>query len=200
MSLDKFHAHNDPFYKECRAYGKLKEAGLDGKIAVRCYGYITLPPKTESELEDRFDVASWDRNDYDKPIGKRTPFRAIVKEMIRSDPPLTHGIVKKMLKDLKQIRKLKIYPLDIYRRNYKGGLLVDFSNAITEPHFLLEINSDQKVEEYENTDLVQFDMMVASEKVRTWVRATPNKETFKKLRPRDYLQDQYGRSTPSTDQ
>ena len=99
-SLDIIHAHVDPFYNECRAYGKLEEVGLNGIVAVRCHGYTTLLPTMESELEERFNVTDWDRDldEYDKPVKNRAIFRAIVKDMVRGDRPLTHMILKKMLK------------------------------------------------------------------------------------------------------
>lgn len=90
VSLDMLRAHADPFYNECRAYGRLREAGLDGKVAVRCHGYTTLPPAMESELEERFDVTEWERDDYDKPVEQRAAFRAIVKDLIEDDVQLTH--------------------------------------------------------------------------------------------------------------
>lgn len=73
MSLATLHAHADPFYNECRAYGKLKEKGLDGKVSVRCHGYMTVPPTIEPMLEEKFNVQEWGRDDYDKP-SKKGPY------------------------------------------------------------------------------------------------------------------------------
>ena len=120
VSLDLLHAHADPFYNECRAYGRLKEKNLDGKVAVRCHGYTTLPAAIEVELERRFDYLEWDRDDYDLPMKERAPFRAIVKDLIRDDIPLTHRVVKKMKRDLLQIRKQGVYTCDIKARNVSG--------------------------------------------------------------------------------
>ena len=53
----------------------------------------------EPILEDRFNVSDWDRDDYDKPIKEKAAFRAIVKGLVREDPPLNHRLLKKMLKD-----------------------------------------------------------------------------------------------------
>ena len=186
VSLDMLRAHADPFYNECRAYGRLREAGLDGKVAVRCHGYTTLPAAMESELEERFDVTDWERDDYDDPIEKRECFRAIVKDLIRDDVRLTHRLVKKMKKDLVQIRKLGIYPSDIKRTNYKKGILIDFSSAITEPNYYFDILRDSQVERLKKVDLIQFDKMIEDEKIKTWIRGTStrNEEYCKKLRPR----------------
>ena len=194
MSLDTLHSHRDPFYNECRAYGRLKEANLDGKVAVRCHGYTTLPTTIESELEKRFDVVDWDLDDDNdaEPMKKREVFRAIVKDLVTEDVPLTHRVVKKMKKDLLLIREQGIYPIDIKARNYKRGLLVDFSTAMTEPHYLFEIKPDWHVRSFKNEDLFSFDSMIKDEKVKTTVRATPNQDYLRKLRPRDWITKKYG--------
>ena len=180
------HAHSDPFYNECRAYGRLREAGLDGKVAVRCHGYTTLSPAIESELEERFGVTEWERDDYEDPIEQRAPFRALVKDLIEDDVRLTHRVFKKMKKDLVEIRKLGIYPSDIKRTNYKKGLLIDFSSAITEPNYYFDIMRDWQVEILKEVDLIQFDEMIKNEKIKTWVSGTDtqNEEYRRKLRPR----------------
>ena len=196
VSLDRLHAHRDPFYNECRAYGKLKETNLDGKVAVRCHGYTTLPATIEAELEEKFDVVDWDRDDYDEPMKKRAVFRAIVKDLVMDDVPLTHRVVQKMKKDLLVMREEGIYPIDIKARNYKRGLLVDFSTAMTAPHYLFEIMPDWHVRMFKNQDLFSFDHMIEDEKVKTTTRAMPNQDYLRKLRPRDYLQKLYGWPRP----
>lgn len=186
ISLEILHAHSDPFYNECRAYGKLIEKNLNGKVAVQCHGHITLPAKMEDELERRFGVGDWDRPEaeYNKPASKRQVLRAVVKELVQKDVPFTEKTLARMLRDLYCIRRQGIYPSDIFARNYKGGLLLDLSIAKTEPHFLLEIEDDWRVKTYKNRDLWQFDDMVEESEVKAWVRALPNEEYIAKLRPR----------------
>lgn len=81
----------DPFYNECRAYGRLNVANQNGKIAVQCHGYLTIPAAMEVELEKRFNIVIWDRpsEEYDKPVFKRQPFRALVKDLIREEENFT---------------------------------------------------------------------------------------------------------------
>ena len=43
-----------------------------------------------------------------------------------------------MLRDLKKIRALGVYPMDIRKRNYRGGLLLDMSAATTAPHYVFD--------------------------------------------------------------
>ena len=198
VSLDMLHAHSDPFYNECRAYGRLKETNLDGKVAVRCHGYTTLPAAVESELYERFDVSDWDRDedDYDKSVRTRAAFRAIVKDLVVEDIPLTPQVLRRMKKDLRKIRKQGIYPTDIKATNYKGGLLIDLSTAMTEPHYLFEIKPNWRVMSYKKEDLFAFDAMVEDAGVKTNVKALPNYEYLRNLRPRDRLHRKYGWSPP----
>lgn len=177
----------DPFYCECRAYGRLVEAKLNGKVAVRCHGYLEIPAEREEEVRERFGIEAWNRPDseYTKPASKRQPFRAIVKDLISEDIPFTTQSVKKMLRDLKRMRKLCIYPMDVRARNYKGGLLVDFSVAMTEPHYLFVIKPRWRIQGYKLRDLHDFDNMVRDEGIVTWERAVPNPEYCEKLRSHD---------------
>ena len=154
---------------------------------MRCHGYLTIPAEREEELRDRFGVEAWNRPDseYAKPASKRQPFRAIVKDLIGDNVPFTTKSVKKMLRDLKRIRKLGVYPMDVCARNYKGGMLVDFSVAMTEPHYLFVIKPRWRIEGYKLTDLHDFDRMVEDEGIVTWERAVTNLEYCEKLRSYD---------------
>lgn len=184
VSDDLLHAHMDPFYNECRAYGRFAETHQDGKIAVRCYGHLSIPAEREDELERKFRIKDWDRPDkeYAIPVAKREPFRAIVKELVREDEPLTQRAVKKMLKDLKKMRDLGVYPLDVRARNYKGGRLLDMSVAMTEPHYLFNIRPRWQIRSMKREDLLMFDKMISDEGISTWVRALPKREMCEKLR------------------
>lgn len=50
VANDLLQAHSDPFYNEWRAYGRLEEEKLNGKVAVRCYDYLTLSAEIEGQL------------------------------------------------------------------------------------------------------------------------------------------------------
>ena len=154
---------------------------------MRCHGYLTVPAQREEELKQRFKVDAWDRpsDELSTPISKRQPLRAILKDLVVKDVPLTEAIVKKTLKDLRRIRRLRVYPMDIAARNYKGGLLIDFSIAITEPHYLFAIKPRWRVQRWKHQDLDLWQIMVAEEEIATWERAIPNKEYCKKLRSHD---------------
>ncbi len=176
-----FQAHMDPFYNECRAFGRIIESNQNGKIAVRCYGHLAIPAEREEELKQRFNIETWNRPDEER-ASKRQPFRAIMKDLVLGTVPFTDKQVKKMLRDLKRLRRLGIYPRDVQTRNYVGGLLVDMSIAITEPHFLFNIRPKWHVREVKLADLLSFDTMMEEEKVGTWHRAARNEEYCGKLR------------------
>ena len=186
FSIDDVRAHSDPFYRECRAYGKLIEANLNGKVAVRCHGFLSLPANVENELKEKFHVELWDRSedDYDMPVSKRQPLRAIVKDLIFSESDFTEKDIHRMLKHLKQLRKLGVYPMDLASRNYRGGLLVDFSAAITEPHYLFATRP-RIAYKYKQEDLILFDMMIKEAGIKfPKSRALPDKQYREKLRDR----------------
>jgi len=201
ITLQLVRAHMDPFYNECRAYGRLIEGRVNGKVAVRCYGYVALPAEREEELGQKFDAVRWDRpeKEYAKSPSRREPFRAIVKEIIREDPPWTEKVAKKTLKDLKRIRRLGVYPMDICGRNYKGGLLVDMSIAMTKPHYLFDIRPPWRVKLDQAQDLVSWDSMMRDEKVDTWERAFRNEKYCRKLRSSKKPEDLEEESDEETD-
>ena len=89
-------AHADPSYNECRAYGRLVDKKLNGKIAVHCYGHMSISATVEDELEQRFGVNMWNRpaEGYNKPVSKRTPLRAIVKDLVREDVDFAEKNIK----------------------------------------------------------------------------------------------------------
>ena len=99
---------------------------------------------------------------------------------------LTAISAKKILRDLKKMRKLGIYPIDVVVRNYKaGGLLINFSIAITKPHCLFVIKPGWWMEMQKMYDLHSFESMMEDEGVVMWERAVPNSKYCKKLRSYD---------------
>lgn len=137
ISDDLLQAHTDPFYNECRAYGRLEEAKLNGKWAIRCHGYVMLLPEIEAQLKRYFKVEDWNRflDEYRKPVALRRPIQAIVEDLVLEDKPIIAKIVDKLLKYLRKMRSKGVYAQDLHERNYRGGLLMDFSCARRRPHF-----------------------------------------------------------------
>jgi Kinetochore Sim4 complex subunit FTA2 len=186
VSDEDLNGHVDPFYAECRAYGRIMETERRKQpkrsLVVPCYGFLGVSAGKEPMLLKRFGVEMWNRED--SQVAGNEPLRALVKELVEDDLPLTDALLKKMLRDLKALRKMKIYQQDIFPRNYKGGRLVDFSTAYTEPNFMFQVRSPLEIQGYRIRDLVMFDNMVRESNVKTSVRARPNDEYRRKLRRR----------------
>ena len=134
VSIDTVFYQTDPFYGECRAYGRRTECGLNGKVAVRCYGHLAIPADRAEELAQRFNVDDWDRphGALKNSSTKRQPFRAIVKNLVRNDVALNDKILRKMNRVLVRMRKLGVYPMDVRLRNYGAGLLLGMSISVTQ--------------------------------------------------------------------
>ena len=77
--------------------------------------------------------------------------------------------------------------MNVCARNYRGGCFVDFSVAWTTPHFTFCVRLWWQVDRlYKQLDLVYFDAMAEELGVSTTVKATPNQEYNKKLRPKKH--------------
>ncbi|KAL8808696.1 MAG: hypothetical protein Q9223_003856 [Gallowayella weberi] len=174
----------DPFFNECRAYGKLIERSLNGEVAVHCHGYLMLTADHEDELNHRFGEPDWNRphEEYEKPVSKRSPLRTIVKDLVLEENIWKPNVARRMLRDLRKMRELEIYAMDIKPENYKGSKLVDFSVAMTLPHFIFDIKPAFQVQHYKNEDLGAFDAMIQDQKVKTKHRASRDFTTIRKLR------------------
>ena len=88
-----------------------------------------------------------------------------------------------MSRHLKHLAKLGIWPIDIVARNYKAGLLVDFSAAMTEPHYVFKTREPWAVESERREGFLAFDAMLeeAGYKLSN-DRFMPNMEYTRKLR------------------
>jgi hypothetical protein len=183
--------HTDPFYAECRAYSRIKEAqikkNLKREIAIKCYGFLILKEQDRKLLQERgvdLGITHLDRTLREK-TGESGQVRAIVKDLAPPDSGVNPRNLKMILSDIRRLKKLKIYNRDIRAENFKGGKLVDFGSAVTEPHCILSAFDEIAKEEARDTrseDLVMFDDMVAEEEIETDVRAMPNLEYCQRLR------------------
>jgi hypothetical protein len=188
VSDDEVIGQTDPFYAECRAYGRIAERPRKRPVAIACHGFIGIEATTEPFLEKRFKITEWGRpqEDLERPLASRPPFRALVKDLDESEPEISDSLAKAMLRDLKALHSLKIYVMDISIRNYKGGKLVDFSSSWTEPHigFRPDLRPGFAIRQSKGDDAYEFDEMIKELGVRTSVRAMKNDEVLKTLRPR----------------
>ncbi|KAJ2992963.1 hypothetical protein NUW58_g1994 [Xylaria curta] len=172
----------DPFFAECRAFGRLAKDGKDNELAVRCYGYVFLSEEVERRIEEEFGIRDWNR-----PTGhNKEPLRAIVKDYIRYvsfDNPKPHA---KMRRNLAQLNKMGIYNMDIRKENYLGGRLFDFSTAITTPHlsFWTELRPVEMIKEDMDFDLGCFDYMIETANAEKSKNDLMNTNRWENLRSR----------------
>lgn len=164
VNRDTIVAHLDPFFAECRAYGRIEEKQRNGKVAVRCYGFLSVSATQESYLRNKFHVTDWDRpeEEYDLPVRERQSFRAIVKDLIEDKTSFRTKHLTRMVMDLRALRKMPLFVRDIREDNYRGGKLLDFSVSWTVPHVMLDmrIRSDIHIAEDILEELILFDEMV----------------------------------------
>ncbi|KAI1110997.1 kinetochore Sim4 complex subunit FTA2-domain-containing protein [Nemania sp. NC0429] len=145
----------DPFYAECRAFGRLVETKKDSLLAVRCHGYAFLPAAVEQRITEQFGaqflVADWNR----EPTDEGQPLRAIVKDYIRFTTTYGRKKLSTMRSNIRKLNELGVYNMDIREDNYRGGRLFDFSLAITSPHISLslKLRSKQQIDEDVRWDL-----------------------------------------------
>ena len=186
VSIKNIRLQTDPFFNECRAYGKLIASGVNGKVAVHCHGHLALPASIEDELAQRFEVYSWNRPPVKSrlrlTVSKRQPLRAIVKDLAQDHSTLNESILRKMWKDLCKIRKLGVHPQDVRLRNYGGGLLLDFSIAITKPHWFFELKEPWEIRSMAKHEMQRFQVLINDSGVKTDLRAVRNREYCAKLR------------------
>ena len=128
-------------------------------------------------------------DDVDNEFLQRTGGNGLVRATVKDLAPRDNGVnarsARKILRDIRWLKKLKIYNRDIRVENFKNGQLVDFGSAVTEPHCILSALDKIFEEEAEDTrleDLVMFEDMIAEEGLETEVRAMPNLCYCRKLR------------------
>ena len=171
-----------------KSESRTTEDNLRKEIAVPCHGYLAVPASPyEAMIKDQYGISEWSRStaDVERRGNDRLPFRALVKTLVKS--PTTIKEPRKMLSDLKMLRKMEVFQRDVFARNYKDGLLVDFSVAWTEPYWRADQlrNKGRQLQIRRDKELRQFDEMIEDEGFKTRVRACPAEDTEKKLRPRN---------------
>ncbi|KAI0137802.1 kinetochore Sim4 complex subunit FTA2-domain-containing protein [Hypoxylon sp. NC0597] len=180
--------YSEPFNCECRAFGRLQEAGCED-LAVKCYGYLLLDEEHERAMKDRFKDLNLtfsgnplypqredNKNDmrwrYPCNDGRPPPIRGIVKEFGPGNEELTTRYARRILRNVIQFQQLGIINLDLDDRQLIGGKISDLSTAITTPHFVTnpELNPrltpewisamEHETFQYCRSDYQNFDVMV----------------------------------------
>jgi len=134
--------HSDPFYAECRAYGRINYKSRKTPIAVAaCHGFLSLPASHAQEILEKFNIENWNRNvaEYALPVSSQSPFRCIVKDFVEPrKTTVSEKDVLYMFKTLKALNRIGVYVIDIRPPNYVNETLIDLSAAWTTPHFMFK--------------------------------------------------------------
>lgn len=172
----------DPFYAECRAYGRINEIYTrlhpgqqpqdlkpEHLLAVQCYGYLMLTRSHEKVLASQFPSIYFTR---DPEQHGEIPVRALVKRYVPEPSfALKTRSVKRMMQDLKTLHDHGLYPIDIRVENYRAGLLVDFGMALTTPSCVLDAVPEIVSNRERGRGQGAFDRMIRGEEIKTRVRA-----------------------------
>ncbi|KAF2175811.1 hypothetical protein K469DRAFT_763366 [Zopfia rhizophila CBS 207.26] len=194
VSREDIKGQKDPFYAECRAYRRIASKPRKRPIAIACHGFISIPVKQEFFFARKFNITDWNRPEEELflPPVKRQPLRALVKDLVETGLEITEKLIVSIRRELKALNSLRIYVMDVRWSNYKGGHLVDFSSAWTEPHFEFrkDVNSEKDIKINRQIDLAAFDKMVKEELgMDVSVRTEPNPDLIARLRLRRKRED-----------
>ncbi|KAK8016218.1 hypothetical protein PG993_014407 [Apiospora rasikravindrae] len=190
IPLEEILCYTDPFFAECRAYGRIHEArdksGSKETLAIECHGYLYLSKDDETFLTELGVDLGIDILDDSlrKALGRGGRVRAIVKDMAPETSGVATRSLTKVLRKVRALNQLDIFNRDIRLENFRGGLLVDFGSSWTKPHIVLDALGAVDKRDSLLEDLVMFDDMIAEENIKTRLKALPNLEYREKLRPR----------------
>lgn len=144
--MSAFYNYSEPFSCECRAFGRLQEAGYE-ELAIRCFGYLLLDEQHERAMMKQFSHLEFNGNiefpgDEDMRSrflgkdGRLPPIRGIVKEFGTRDKEFWATDARRILRDIIKLQQLGIIRIDVAHRQIISGKLADFSTAIVIPHFI----------------------------------------------------------------
>lgn len=189
--------HLDPFYAECRAYGRINMAREKGHIkrdiAIPCFGFIYLDDRYSKvldgygvDLDERCLDSDSSSDSTPTPHASQPtttrPIRGIVKHLASTDPGITYKTVDKIRKDILELNRLKVYNCDVRKNNFRDGKLVDFGSSITEPHCLITPKNDLHSRESRLGDMPMLEDVVDEAGFLVTWRRTKNLEYRRKLR------------------
>lgn len=189
--LEEISYHTDPFFAECRAYGRIhegiKKSKRNAQIAVTCHGFLLLTADDEQELYDRGVKLGLDDIDvsFQQRLEGGCRVRAIIKELAVGSSGVNKKSAASVLNNIKAMNRLKIYNKDIRSANYINGQIVDFGTSWTEPHCLLDALHERGAQSAKREDLVRFDEMMEDERINTSFRGVANPDYRIKLRSWD---------------
>ncbi|KAI0523943.1 kinetochore Sim4 complex subunit FTA2-domain-containing protein [Xylaria bambusicola] len=178
--------YTDPFYAECRAYGRIQE-GFESRLvteqtAVKCYGYLLLDEDDSRWLKK--EGIDLDQHLLDpelcEALGGDTRVRAIVKEFEKSPFKIHARNIRRAWRSVCLLNNcLELYNMDIKAENFIGYRLVDFGSSWTEPHKLLDFlegKRENTAKAFRLKDTVNFKNMIEEENIQTRLKVLAKSE------------------------
>lgn len=92
--------------------------------------------------------------------------RAIIKDLAPVGPDINQKNVKSALIDILMLNREGIYNMDIRLDNFRGGKLVDFGSAQTEPHIFVQSLTGVNYDDVTVADWVDFSRMAREGSLR----------------------------------
>lgn len=169
ISLETTSYYSDPFYNECRAYGRInddiKRKKLKPNIVIPCHGYMYLSENDRRILEDRgmdlqLDKVPWE---YQQGTLGGCRARALVKSLASGEPGVNGKTINNVLHDIMMLNYRGVYNMDIRLDNFRDSKLVEFGSSRTDPHIFFEKSSDVNADADRVADRTMFDEMVEEE-------------------------------------
>ncbi|KAI0874570.1 kinetochore Sim4 complex subunit FTA2-domain-containing protein [Hypoxylon argillaceum] len=189
--IEKAMVYTDPFYAECRAYGRIQEQADQGevreKVATKCHGYMFLDEEAQRWLEgEGIDLGAESLTDELLPIigGAGRP-RAIVKEFEIAGPDLdeqTPQQIRKSYRSIKLLNQMGIYNRDVRAENFRNGWVVDFDTSFTLPHDIYKALPPFEARETRAEDGAKFEGMLREAGISMKFLPTKNFNLRRKLK------------------
>ncbi|KAI0096277.1 kinetochore Sim4 complex subunit FTA2-domain-containing protein [Nemania sp. FL0031] len=184
--LRKIIFYTDPFYAECRAYGRIKQARderqVRTEIATRCHGYLFLTPKDMRWLEKERGVdlcAGVIDKDLKLALGGDLRARAIVKDLETGDKGLNRNNIWRAWRNVSLQNSLNIYNRDVRVENFMNCRIVDFGSSWTEPHVILDSVDADEAREQRLSDCSKFDEMTEEEGIKTSLKTPTSRHNLR---------------------
>lgn len=162
----------DPFYAECRAYGRIQAVSRKENrvqnIAVPCYGFMFLQERDAEILRSQEVDLGLEHADmeYQKAAIWAGKPRAIIKALASLETGVCEKSLPKILSHIGRLNNHGILNQDIRKDNFReGGKLVDFGSSWTTPHKLLDELRGVAWSERLLIDRSMFDQMVRDENI-----------------------------------
>jgi len=142
--------YSEPFYAECRAYGRLQETGYE-ELSVKCFGYVLFDEDHERALMRLFgdvptthefcgNVESWGGPDLRERFmgedNRPLPLRALVKEFGYPREDFQARDFRRTFRNIVRLQQLGIINIDAAARQIINDKIGEFSTAITIPHYV----------------------------------------------------------------